>query len=232
VEHAIRGLPETYARLRLRLAACEQAGERVSGSREAPIPLATDVEAFMAHIVYVTLRWEEYVRAEARLAELPDGRRRDGVALAAASLTLQRHLSTLLALGAYRVWRPAGWARADEIVAEHGDAPHWQILVYDLADQPWEARTMDGTAAGLEFLAINGQARGTLGLSRQRRRITEVRCDLCKGKATLVQYEARDGGWEPRVRCTACPNAYVGAAYDLLMGRVYQAQLDALATAS
>ena len=90
---------------------------------------------------------------------------------------------------------------------------------------------MDGTAAGLEFLQLHGRARGILGLTRQRRRITEVPCDGCRGK-TLVQSEAKAGGWEPLVRCTACPVSYAGSNYDLLMGRVYSTQLAALAKAS
>jgi hypothetical protein len=34
------------------------------------------------------------------------------------------------------------------------------------------------------------------------------------------------------VRCTLCPYSYTGAQYDLLMGRVYQAQLEALQAVS
>jgi hypothetical protein len=67
-----------------------------------------------------------------------------------------------------------------------------------------------------------------IGFTRQRRKITEVPCDGCRGK-TLVQWEAKAGGWEPVVRCTACSTSYTGAHYDLLMGRVYTEQLKALA---
>jgi hypothetical protein len=88
---------------------------------------------------------------------------------------------------------------------------------------------MDGTAAGLEFLALNGKARGMLGLTRQRRRITEVPCDGCRAKF-LEQQEAKAGGWEPVIRCKMCSTMYVGAAYDLLVGRIYKAQLEALET--
>ena len=64
-------------------------------------------------------------------------------------------------------------------------------------------------------------------MSRQRRRITEVECDGC-GAKTLTQREALAGGWEPVVRCTACPLAYTGDQLTLLSARIYQAQLDAL----
>ena len=101
----------------------------------------------------------------------------------------------------------------------------------DTAGDAWAYSDMDGTGAGLEFLQLHGRARGMLGLTRQRRRITEVPCDGCRSR-TLVQSEAKAGGWEPAVRCTACPVAYIGANYDLLMGRVYAAQLEALSKAS
>jgi hypothetical protein len=105
------------------------------------------------------------------------------------------------------------------------------VIRIDSAGDAWQQKGMDGTAAGLEFLKLSGRARGMLGLSRGRRRITEVPCDGCRGK-TLVQSEAKAGGWEPVVRCTACPWTYIGMSYDLLMGRIYQVQLAALDRAS
>lgn len=68
---AIRGLPQVYAELRLRLAKPGQQEERVSGSREAPVPVDLETEAFMRHIVLVALTWEETVRAVASLSN-PD----------------------------------------------------------------------------------------------------------------------------------------------------------------
>jgi hypothetical protein len=242
IRRAVTGMPRTYVDLHGLLARSEQAEERVSGSREAPMPLAADVEAFMREIVHVTLTWEERVRAVARLSDYPDGHRRDSVALDhACRVTLGRNLDALLSLEPSSFWRPVTRKRVDEIIEERGgdgatalgSAMHWwrlQPVGYDVAGDAWEKITLDGTGAGLEFLNLAGRARGMLGLSRQRRRITEVRCDNrdCNGK-TLVQYEAHDGGWEPRVRCTACPNTYIGASYDLLMSRVYRVQLDELA---
>jgi len=255
---AITGLPFTYVELRGLLARSEQAGERVSGSREPPMNIAADIEAFMRSIVHVTVSWEERVRAVAglrdhgdwarKLRKLPDGeevRRRDSVALDDACRTLSRFLPALLSLEPHEYLRPATRKRVDEIIEEHGgeqpeavygpSGQQWvtlQPIRYDTSGDAWETAELDGTGAGLEFLALNGRARGMLGKSRQRRRITEVRCDECKSKSTLVQYEAHDGGWEPKVRCTQCPNAYIGPSYDLLMGRVYQVQLAELGKAS
>jgi hypothetical protein len=244
IARAITELPLTYVELRGLLARSEQLEERVSGSREPPIPIAADVQAFMREIVHVTLSWEERVYGIADLSDYPDGRRRDSVALDHACRYLNRYLGTLLSLEPHEYTRAATRIRVDEVIAEHGDetpelvlneaGQPWvalQPIRYDTSGDAWEDVTLDGTGAGLEFLALNGRARGMLGKSRQRRRITEVRCDECKGK-TLVQYEAHDGGWEPKVRCTDCPNAYIGPSYDLLMGRVYQVQLEELGKAA
>jgi hypothetical protein len=220
---AIAGLPKTYAELRLLLPVTGQQEERVTGSREAPVPVNLDVQAFMRQIVHVTCSWEDQVRAAVRLSDLPDGRRRDGVALAQACRTLSAHLTALLSLPHETKVRFVAPGR----LAEMEPGTWWA----DSAGDAWAYSDLDGTGAGLEFLAMHGRARGMLGLTRQRRRITEVPCDGCRGK-TLVQSEAKAGGWEPVVRCTACPVAYTGANYDLLMGRVYQAQLEALGRAS
>ena len=220
---AIARLPETYAELRLLLPATGQQEERVTGSREAPVPVNLDVQAFMRQIVWVTCSWEDQVRAAVRLSDLPDGRRRDGVALAEACRTLAAHLTALLALPSETKVRFVPPGKVEDL-----QPGAWWT---DTAGDAWAYSDLDGTAAGLEFLALHGRARGMLGLTRQRRRITEVPCDGCRGKG-LVQSEAKAGGWEPVVRCTLCPYSYAGTQYDLLMGRVYQAQLEALARAS
>ena len=258
IGRAIADMPMTYVELRGLLARTQQAEERVSGSREPPLVIAADVQAFMREIVHVTLSWEERVREVRDLSDyaeaarkalgLPDDvevRRRDAVALSDACRTLSLFLTTMLSLEPHEFRRAVTRKRADEIASEWGDAEPeivlneagqpWTALRpvhYDTSGDAWEDVSLDGIDAGLEFLTLNGRARGMLGKSRQRRRITEVRCDECKSKATLVQYEAHDGGWEPKVRCTQCPNTYIGPAYDLLMGRVYQVQLKELGKAS
>ncbi len=252
---AIRGLPEAYAELSIRLAKTGQQEERVSGSREAPVPVDLETESFMRHVVLVALTWEELVRSAASLSN-PDlclscdgegilgGREcrscrglgvvrcRPGVALQRACVLLggedrdrTGHLGTLLSLEAAEVTRPVpGSKRLAEL------EPGTTVRI-DSAGDAWMQGEMSGTDAGLEFLQLHGRARGMLGLTRQRRRITEVPCDGCRGR-TLVQSEAKAGGWEPAVRCTACPVAYIGANYDLLMSRAYQAQMEALRQAS
>jgi hypothetical protein len=224
ISASITGLPENYTRLRLLLARSQQQQERVSGSREAPIPLATDIEAFMREIVHIACGWEEQVRAVASLSDHPDGHRRDGVALTQACRTLAAHLSILLTLAPEEKVRLMSLA---DLYDTDLDFSIW----WDTAGDAWAYTTMDGTDAGLEFLRLNGRARGMLGLNRGRRRITEVPCDECQG-STLVQWEGFLGGWDPVIKCTNCPNAYIGPRFELLMGRIYKIQMERLGHAS
>jgi hypothetical protein len=216
----LREMPGTYVGLRLLLARSQQQEERVSGSREAPIPLATDIEAFMREIVHVTLDWEEQVMAVRRLSDLPSGRRRDAVSLVHACRTLSTGLSTLLSLAPETKVR---YVPVSRLYEEDLDYRIW----WDTAGDAWADTTMDGTDAGLELIRVSGRARGMLGLNRGRRRITEVPCDDCKA-TTLVQWEGRDGGWEPVIRCTNCPNAYIGTRFELMAGRIYKVQMEKL----
>jgi hypothetical protein len=225
---AIRALPEMYVELRLKLAKSQQQEERVSGSREAPTPLDLRVEAFMRHVILVAVSWEEQVRAAADLSQ-PDGRVRDGIALARACRLLggdspsrTGHLSTLLMLEPEDKNRPLpGSVMLREL------EPGSSVRIDDAGDA-WQKREMGGADAGLEFLALNGHCRSLLGLTLQRRRVP-LRCDardgdgrLC-GQLTLVQREALAGGWEPVVRCTACGRAHIGEAFELLMVRWFEA---------
>lgn len=219
IADAIAALPETYRQVRTLLARSQQQEERVSGSREAPLPLAADVEAFLREIVRVAVSWEDQVMAVARLSDYPDGPRRDTVALADAARTLHAHLTTLLSLAPETKQRFVPPSRLD---AEPDLEVH-----FDTAGDAWEFPRLDGTDAGLEFLALHGRARGMCGLTRRRRRITEVACDGCH-ELTLVQREAVTGGWEPAVRCSDCPNAYTGLLFTHIMARVYEAQVAAL----
>lgn len=226
VERSIGDLPWDYVHLSFLLARVQQQEEHVSGTREPPMPVAADIDAFMREIVLVALSWETEVRCMARLADIPADPRRMGAELAQASRTLVRQLDTLLSLGTREVTRYATKARLAEIESEgRGDDP--DTVRWDTAGDAWEYKPMDGIAAALELLGLHGRARGMLGLTPQRRRITEVPCDECKAK-TLVQREAPNGGWMPMVSCTACPNTYTGTRYDLLISRIYQAQLAAL----
>lgn len=234
VIRAIRDLPSDYTRLRDDLLPrSQQQEERVSGSKEPPLPLATDVQAFMREIVHVALSWEAHVRTANRLSPIPAERVRDEIALWRASGILAEHVDSLIALPASAVTRYASRKRLEEIggaeeaAEEAGDDLRHDVR-WDAAGDAWEHGTMTGVEAALELLALHGRARGMLGLNRQRRRITEVDCDGCGARATLFQREAAAGGWDPEVRCSNCPMLYAGDRLTLLMARVYEAQVAAL----
>lgn len=223
VGSVIRDLPQVYVELHYKLAKGQQPdGQRVSGGgKEAPTPLDLDIEAFLRHVILVAVSWEEAVRVAARLSPLPDGLVRDGTALQRACVLLAGrdrdrcgHLDVLLALAPETVNRPVtGSTRLADL--EPGT-----LIRVDSSGDAWQKRDMDGTAAALEFLTLSSRARAVLGLNLQSRRVA-VRCDGCESIGTLKQREALGGGWEAVVRCSACPQVYIGQPFELLMGREY-----------
>lgn len=231
---SITDLPEDYRTLRDELLPrSTQQEERVSGSKEPPLPLAADVQAFMREMVHIAVSWEEHVRAANRLSHIPAGRVRDEMALWRAAGILSGHVDSLISLSGSLVTRHATRKRLEEIGDEHtavedrGGEPDPYQVRWDASGDAWENKTMDGTQAALELLALHGRAWGMLGLSRPRRRITEVDCDEC-GAKSLFQRGASSGGWDPEVRCENCPAVYWGDRLTLLQGRIYEAQVDAL----
>lgn len=226
IGRVIRQLPETYTRLSFLLPPGSQASERVSGSKEPPAAVNVQVDAFMRETILIAVSWEEQVRAVAGLSLIPQDAVRDGAALSRASQLLGGHdddrtgfLDTLLSLEPEPKRRPLPGSR------KLADCEPGSHIVIDASGDAWENRERGGTDAGLEFLRLHGRARAMLGLSLQRRRVA-VPCDGCD-HMTLIQREAVGGGWEPVVRCTNCPETYIGAHFELLMGREYQATVDA-----
>lgn len=224
IGRVIRQFPETYTRLSFLLVPGGQQAERISGSQEAPDAVNTRVQAFMREIILVAVSWEEQVRAVASLSEIPTAAVRDGAALARACRLLGGHdddrtgyLGTLLSLEPEDKRRPLPGSK---MLIDLEPGSH---IIIDSAGDAWENRERGGTDAGREFLKLNGRARDMLGLSLQRRRVA-VRCDGCD-QMTLKQREALGGGWEPVIRCTNCPEVYIGTRFELITGREYQATL-------
>lgn len=239
IRSAVRALPEDYARLSVLLAKSGQQEEKVSGGgKEAPVPVSLDIDAFMREMVMITLSWEDQVRGAFGLSDPEDGnddgqrRWRDGPALQRACTLLAGKgadddgwLSALLALEPEEKLR---YVPGNTMLRDL--APGTRIAIDESGDA-WGAHEVGGTYAGLEFLRLHSRARGLLGLTRGRKKLPEVPCDGC-GQRTLFQREAVAGGLEPVARCTSCPQAYIGAQFELLMGRVYAAQVAALGHAS
>jgi len=246
----IERLPETYAELSLKLVKSQQQEEKVSGSREAPVPVDLEVQAFMRHIVLVALTWEDLVRAVARLSD-PDEcpecegegilegwdcqacqgtgsvKSRDGAALRRACELLggqhgrgDGHLSELLALGPSDTLRPVKGS------AKLAELEPGSVIRIDSSGDAWQRREMDGTAAGVEFLKLHSSARGMLGLAPRSRRVA-VRCETtgggCGSFGTIKQRETPGGDWESVARCSECPKVYIGDEFENLMGREFAA---------
>ena len=250
IASVIKRLPETYAELSLKLVKSQQQEERVSGSREAPVPVDLDVQAFMRHIVLVALTWEDLVRGAANLSD-PDlcpecegegsaegwdcqacegsgvVKSRDGAALKRACDLLggrdgkgDGHLTALLAL------EPSDTLRPVKGSTKLAELEPGSVIRIDSSGDAWQRREMDGTAAGVEFLKLHSRARGILGLAPRTRRVA-ARCETdgggCGSIGTIKQREAPGGDWEAVARCTACPKVYAGADFEDLMGREFQA---------
>lgn len=229
-----------------------RAQERISGGgKEAPVPLDLEIDAYLRHVLLVAGTWEDAVRAALGLSnpdtcpacrgegETADGRdcqacagrglvkTRDGAALQRACELLagqtrehQGHLSGLLALAPVEILRPVPKSR------RIWEIPPGSVIRIDTAGDAWQRSEADGTAAGLEFLTLSSRTRGILGQNLKSRRVA-VRCDGCDTIGTLKQREAEAGGWEPVVRCSACPQVYIGKPFELLMAREYQATVEA-----
>jgi hypothetical protein len=110
VHRTLGAMPWRYAWLRWHIGDKGTAppGPRVTGTREAPIPLRADIDALIREMVSVLSDWDERVAAAAGLdrpgTELAR-RRRDEVALPAAAAALRAHLPVLLALPAEPMMR-------------------------------------------------------------------------------------------------------------------------------
>lgn len=251
---AVRDLPERYVRVHMKLAkAGQQDGERVSGgAREAPVPLDLETEAFLRHLLLVTLSWEDAVR-EALDLHNPDqcpACKGDGVTATGGDCPACRGSGRVRARAGVQMDRACGllagtWEKpGGHLVTLLGlppsealrpvsrftrlaDLEPGTVIRIDAAGDAWQRRPMGGADAGLEFLALSARIRSFLGLTLRSRRIL-VPCDGdgC-GSLTLVQREAVGGGWEDLVRCTGCGFSYTGEPYKLLMSRWYQALVDA-----
>jgi len=101
IARALSGLPEQWVRVWQELPVKAAAGEHVTMSRTAPVPLSMAADALLREVSAVLISWDEAVRLAAGLT-LPDTQlarqRRDGPVIAATVRTLTAHLDRLLAL--------------------------------------------------------------------------------------------------------------------------------------
>jgi hypothetical protein len=108
---ALCGLPELWVRLHQELGVKAQAGEHVTMSRSAPVPVNLAADALMREVLAVLTSWDEAVRMNAGLT-LPDTQlarqRRDGFVITAVDKTLRAHFDRLIGLTAEAMSRSYG----------------------------------------------------------------------------------------------------------------------------
>lgn len=206
VVDALARLPELYVHLFLALPKQGAAGEKVSGTREPPVPIALEVEALMRDIASTVTTWERIVRDTASLTDVGESRQESGVAVDRACRTLAAHVDTLLACPPTSVWEwdddagPAGTplgchyqgdrTRIGRMALPRGDAP----------DGAYVAADRTGGDAARTIIALAGRCRVLLGMTRLVHRLP-VPCPTC-GVAALTR---EDGASE--VRCQSCGRA-------------------------
>ncbi len=200
-------LPETYVHLYLALPRSSGGGQRISGTRETPIPLSAEVEALMRGIVEAVTCWDELVRDRAGLHvdTLAAGRSRDSVALTSACRTLAAHLDAFAGLPSCEVLR---WDETAGPTTRPAGA-HMERRA-DPQVGAWTVVDMTGAQGAIELMRLAGRARHLLGRTRLVHRL-DVPCPTCGVKALTRQ----DGAGQ--VRCESCGRAEPEERYQRLV---------------
>jgi hypothetical protein len=196
-------LPARYAQLYAELGNKGQAAERVSGTREAPVPVRLDIDALMREIIDVLASWDERVRATAGLSfpgTQATRRRRDGTAITGYTETLALRLSALLTLQAEPMRRdiPIEEIRPGDTGIVHASAGYASVN-----------RDLSGIDAGLEILTLHRRCRAKLAETRRRDHL-DVPCPGCDALGL-----ERDDGSDWAAECTQCGRQLNQDQYEL-----------------
>ena len=149
-------LPGWYVRLAGELGAKEQAGERVSGSREAPVPPRLDVDALMWDMWRTLGAWDRRVRAAAGMTGQPAARRHGPAVWGRRGFVavLGGRMTTLLGL-------PAETMRVH--VRPRDAQPGATGVMHVGGDWAEEDQDLSGVDAGRDIMRLRGRARAILG---------------------------------------------------------------------
>jgi hypothetical protein len=196
-------IPERFAQLHAELGNKGQAAERVSGTREAPVPVRLDIDALMREIITVLASWDERVRQTAGLTFPGTGatrRRRDGTAVTGYVETLALRLSALLTLQAEPMRRdiPLGEVRPGDTGVVHVSAEYASVN-----------RELSGVDAGLEILTLHRRCRAKLAETRRRDHL-DVPCPGCDALGL-----ERDDGSDHAAECTQCGRQLTPDQYEM-----------------
>lgn len=214
IRWALRSIPELWVQLHLELGEKPRCGDdRVSGSREAPVPVRLDIDALLRETEFTLAVWAERVRCESPAglspADTQSGRsQRAGVSLAASSALLREHLLTLVALPADMVVWSASLYRVRTELADDIDA---EVIIGRVKPGGWAALVSEasGADAGLACLDLYYRMRRALGLTAVVYRL-RAPCSSC-GAADIRQAQG-----DEYLECHTCHRLYNRRDYDAI----------------
>ena len=195
-------------------------GERVSGSREHPIPLNVTVDSLMGELIASVHVWAARVAFTAGLKSVPETMPRAYVDAPFEGLCgmLAAHVDVLVSLEAAPMGVQISLVEADELPADADVIRHYDAGYAVLTD--WRS----GADAGLDLCRLNNRCRNVLGHTRADEPI-EGRCFECGILGSLVRPDSSEGILD-YARCRSCGTTYTGADYKMLLKAAYE---DALA---
>lgn len=189
----LEALPGCYDALERELGESFKAGtqERVSGSREVPVPPRLDINALMCEYTHVLSSWHERVAAvdslhfpSAKLSRL----RRDRVAVKRAVDAISERMSILFALEEERMAR---YVRIEDAAGDDAG------FVHPAADYAEVDRVLSGADAGEEILRLYGRAVHVLGQFLEKEEMGAP-CPQCDS-LTMISTAGED-----RLQCAMC----------------------------
>lgn len=215
-------LPAYYSELGDRIGEkSTSVGPKVSGSREAPIPINLSFDELRTELVDVIASWAGRVYRVANLTGTVDTDNRTAASaegsFRAMCETLGAHLDALLALPAEPMARFLPLAEADKL--PEGTPVHrnyWGGYAHVIVD-------LDGANAALEIFRLNGRCRWLLGHTGKDEKIPG-RCFSCDQLDVLIRPDS-SAGLMDHAECSACGARYFGAEYTMLLRAAYEAGL-------
>ncbi|HEX5268913.1 MAG TPA: hypothetical protein VFW33_00435 [Gemmataceae bacterium] len=192
-------MPAQYVYLAAELGKPSARGRMVRIPFGPRVPLRADVDALMHAIAESLVSWHERVAVAADLS-FPEGRRRDGRAVAMAAEVLEPHLGVLLALQPEPMRRAIDLRDVAALPEDTEGVVHSAFAEHDT--------DMGGADAGLEIITLRHLSRALLGETRNRpEELVGVPCraDECGWRAVyraeLPSPEDEPVWWTECARC-------------------------------
>lgn len=218
----IEALPGYYRELGGRIGDKQQGhGPRVSGSREAPIPVNPSVDELRVDLINIVASWTGRILHVARIVgEVDPDRPASHYTLEDVGRmcgTLAAHLDALLTLDAGPMTRFMPIGDADDLP---DGTPirrnHWTQTAQAIVD-------LSGADAALETFRLNARCRWFLGHTGKDEKIGG-RCFACDQLDVLVRPDSA-AGLQDHAECSACGARYFDAEYTMLLRAAYEAEL-------